>query len=169
MLKIVNIVCSGTIFQKFDLQQIEAPVYRYDHNKNRCGYLCFPKCKVLLFKSGKYQILGLTSVEDIKSTLKLVKKTLKPFIVPEKINLPRVINIVGLINTERKIPLIKLLEKNPQENIEYEPEQFPGLILRKMGCTALIFSNGKILLNGLTDIDDMKKISSELITMIDKL
>ena len=45
------------------------------------------------------------------------------------------------------------------ENIEYEPEQFPGLVYRihDPKIVALLFSSGKIILTGGKNIEDIKR------------
>jgi transcription initiation factor TFIID TATA-box-binding protein len=45
------------------------------------------------------------------------------------------------------------------ENIEYEPEQFPGLVYRidDPKIVALLFSSGKIILTGGKRIEDVKR------------
>jgi transcription initiation factor TFIID TATA-box-binding protein len=45
------------------------------------------------------------------------------------------------------------------ENIEYEPEQFPGLVYRVKDpkIVVLIFSSGKIILTGAKNLEDVKK------------
>jgi transcription initiation factor TFIID TATA-box-binding protein len=43
------------------------------------------------------------------------------------------------------------------ENIEYEPEQFPGLVyrIRDPKIVALLFSSGKIILTGGKNMEDI--------------
>jgi len=45
------------------------------------------------------------------------------------------------------------------ENIEYEPEQFPGLVYRIKDpkIVVLIFSSGKIILTGGRNLEDIRK------------
>ena len=57
----------------------------------------------------------------------------------------KIVNIVATASLERAIPLVKLAEALP--NTEYNPEQFPGLVMRIKDpkTSALIFSSGKIV------------------------
>ena len=66
-------------------------------------------------------------------------------------------NIVVSANFYERVPLEELLEVS--ENVEYEPEQFPGAIYRIEGMpmTALIFSSGKIICTGAKDMDMVKQ------------
>jgi transcription initiation factor TFIID TATA-box-binding protein len=67
----------------------------------------------------------------------------------------RVENIVASISLGIKVPLNKLLD----ENTEYEPEQFPGVVYRmdEPKAAALIFSSGKIVCTGCRSMSDLKK------------
>ena len=48
------------------------------------------------------------------------------------------------------------------EHIEYEPEQFPGLIYRGDAGIALLFSSGKVILAGFKDLSSMETFASRL-------
>ncbi len=49
-----------------------------------------------------------------------------------------------------EIPLSRLVVVLKTERVEYEPEQFPGLIYRGDAGTAFVFSSGKVILAGKT-------------------
>jgi transcription initiation factor TFIID TATA-box-binding protein len=68
----------------------------------------------------------------------------------------------------RYINLNKLVVTLNLENIEYEPEQFPGLVYRIKDprIVVLIFSSGKLILTGGRNMEDIKK---GLDVLIDKL
>ena len=61
-----------------------------------------------------------------------------------------------------KIPLLQLVVALRMEQVEYEPEQFPGLIYRGDTGTALIFSSGKVILAGFKDLNSMEAFVSGL-------
>jgi transcription initiation factor TFIID TATA-box-binding protein len=62
-------------------------------------------------------------------------------------------------NLGKYINLNKIVVTLNVENIEYEPEQFPGLVYRIKDpkIVVLIFSSGKIILTGGKNLDDVKK------------
>ena len=62
-------------------------------------------------------------------------------------------------NLGKYININKLSVTLNLENIEYEPEQFPGLVYRIKDprIVVLIFSSGKIILTGGKTLDDVKK------------
>ena len=67
------------------------------------------------------------------------------------------------------IPLIKLAET--LSNTEYNPEQFPGLVMRIKDpkTTALIFSSGNIVCTGAKSIKKVKESISKIIKNLAKI
>jgi len=78
-------------------------------------------------------------------------------------------NIVVSSSLEHDIPLIKLAEALP--NTEYNPEQFPGLVMRIKDpkTSALIFSSGKIVCTGAKSIGKVKLAVQAIIKNIEKI
>ncbi len=72
----------------------------------------------------------------------------------QKIN---VVNIVVSSDLKHPIPLEKMAAT--LSNTEYNPEQFPGLVLRikEPKTSSLIFSSGKIVCTGARCIEDVEK------------
>ena len=78
-------------------------------------------------------------------------------------------NIVASSSLEKDIPLIKLAEALP--NTEYNPEQFPGLVMRikEPKTSALIFSSGKIVCTGAKSMTKVKEAVQKIIQNIEKI
>src|SRR3990167_6273408 len=78
-------------------------------------------------------------------------------------------NIVASTSLEHDIPLIKLAETLP--NTEYNPEQFPGLVMRikEPKTSALIFSSGKIVCTGAKSMAKVKEAVKKIIQNIEKI
>ncbi len=57
-------------------------------------------------------------------------------------------NIVASANLKVELDLFNIAMEI--DNVEYEPEQFPGAIMRlkEIGTTLLLFKNGKIICSG---------------------
>jgi transcription initiation factor TFIID TATA-box-binding protein len=70
-----------------------------------------------------------------------------------------VTNVVCSYNLGKYINLNRVVITLNLENIEYEPEQFPGLVYRIKDpkIVALLFSSGKIILTGGTNLTDIKR------------
>jgi len=60
----------------------------------------------------------------------------------------KVENIVASANLQVELDLFNIAME--VDNVEYEPEQFPGAIMRlkDIGTTLLLFKNGKIICSG---------------------
>jgi len=78
-------------------------------------------------------------------------------------------NIVVSASLEHDIPLIKLAEALP--NTEYNPEQFPGLVMRikEPKTSALIFSSGKIVCTGAKSLIKVKLAVAAIIKHLEKV
>ena len=81
----------------------------------------------------------------------------------------KVQNIVATTSLEKAIPLVKLAETLP--NTEYNPEQFPGLVMRIKDpkTSALIFSSGKIVCTGAKSMKKVKESVTQIIENIEKI
>lgn len=66
-------------------------------------------------------------------------------------------NIVVSLTFNQKIPIDKLLNK--YLDIEFEPEQFPGLVykLQDPRCSFLIFESGKVICTGNRKMEDVER------------
>lgn len=72
-------------------------------------------------------------------------------------------NVVASASLNVPIKLEKLVSK--LEGIEYEPEQFPGLVMRlkEPKAAALVFSSGKIVCTGAKSPKDSKLVVSKIV------
>lgn len=80
-----------------------------------------------------------------------------------------VVNIVISSSLEKDIPLEKMAAT--LSNTEYNPEQFPGLVIRIKDpkTSALIFSSGKIVLTGARSMDEVEKSIEKIIKSLKKI
>jgi len=80
-----------------------------------------------------------------------------------------IVNIVVSSGLEKDIPLEKMAATLP--NTEYNPEQFPGLVLRIKDpkTSALIFSSGKIVCTGARTLADVDRSIKSIIKSLKKL
>src|SRR3989338_2722424 len=81
----------------------------------------------------------------------------------------RVVNIVVSTSLEHDVPLEKMASTLP--NTEYNPEQFPGLVLRIKDpkTTALVFSSGKVVCTGEKTMDEVSKSIGRIIKTLEKI
>jgi len=163
-LKIENIVASGAIAESIDLAAFTEKTENCDLNTKRFPGAVFhitdPKIACLIFSSGKIVITGARDETALAAGLAVVIKALKSAgIVPLDEPRVKVTNIVCSYNLGKYINLNKLTVTFNVENVEYEPEQFPGLVFRIADpkIVVLIFSSGKIILTGGKNLDDVKR------------
>jgi len=80
-----------------------------------------------------------------------------------------VVNIVVSTSLEHDIPLEKMAAT--LSNTEYNPEQFPGLVIRIKDpkTSALIFSSGKVVSTGAKTIEKVRESLKHIIKSLEKI
>jgi transcription initiation factor TFIID TATA-box-binding protein len=163
-LKIENIVASGVIADSIDLLEVSKKVKNCELNTKRFPGAVYriekPKIASLIFSSGKVVLTGIRDKQALTDGLNIIMKSLKSAGVKTHKE-PKVVitNIVCSYDIGKYINLNKVVITLNLENIEYEPEQFPGLVYRIKDpkIVALLFSSGKIILTGGKNLEDIKK------------
>lgn len=81
----------------------------------------------------------------------------------------KIVNLVVTTDLNHKLHLENIACTLP--NTEYNPEQFPGLVMRikEPKTSALLFSSGKVVCTGAKDIDSAKKSIQEIIDSLAKI
>ncbi|HWQ67969.1 MAG TPA: TATA-box-binding protein [Methanospirillum sp.] len=161
-LKIENIVASGSIADSIDLELISNKIENCELNKKRFPGAVFriqnPKIAILIFSSGKVVLTGVRNNDALKEGLDHIIMKMKEVGIT-CFDQPRVAitNMVCSYDLGSRINLNKVVMTLSLENIEYEPEQFPGLVYRIADpkIVVLIFSSGKIILTGGKNMEDV--------------
>jgi len=107
------------------------------------------------------------STKKKKAKKKVVKlKPVKPGKDAKEI---KVVNIVVSASLGQDIPLEKMAAT--LSNTEYNPEQFPGLVIRikEPKTSALIFSSGKIVCTGARSMDKVHESIKKIIKSLEKI
>lgn len=78
-------------------------------------------------------------------------------------------NIVATTSLDQDVPLVKLAETLP--NTEYNPEQFPGLVMRikEPKTSALVFSSGRIVCTGAKSMGKVRESINAIIKNVAKI
>ncbi len=81
----------------------------------------------------------------------------------------KVVNIVVSTSLQHDIPLEKMAAT--LSNTEYNPEQFPGLVIRikEPKTSALIFSSGKVVCTGARSMDKVEESIKKIIKSLEKI
>lgn len=161
--QITNIVSSVSLKTKIDLDLLAQKYQEVDHNVNNFPGVRIrfrkPKCTALLYENGEMIITGLKKSEFVPLIIKKVVERLKSndILVPEKPSY-RIVNMAVSGHLKKRIDLD--LASVVLERTIYEPEVFPGMVLRMDDphkCVFLCFSNGKFVVTGLTRKDQIKE------------
>ena len=78
-------------------------------------------------------------------------------------------NIVATTSLEKPIPLTKLARTQP--NTEYNPETFPGLVLRikEPKSAVLVFSSGNLVCTGTKSVAQVRKVITAVVKQLRKI
>lgn len=81
----------------------------------------------------------------------------------------QIVNIVVSTSLEHDIPLEKMAAT--LSNTEYNPEQFPGLVIRirEPKTSALIFSSGKVVCTGARTLEKVEESLQQIIKSLEKI
>lgn len=81
----------------------------------------------------------------------------------------KVQNIVATTSLGKPVSLTQLAKT--QSNTEYNPEQFPGLVLRikEPKSAVLVFSSGNLVCTGTKSVAQVKEVISQVIKQIGKI
>jgi transcription initiation factor TFIID TATA-box-binding protein len=152
-IKIQNVVASGTLNQKVDLNAIVKSSPSVEYRPEQFPGLVFrlkkPKTATLIFSSGKMVCTGARSVkESRRAIMKVVKELKKGGIIILRKPRVKAVNIVasaslgGNVDLEKTVVMLR--------KAMYEPEQFPGLIYRmdEPKVVILIFASGNLVCTG---------------------
>jgi transcription initiation factor TFIID TATA-box-binding protein len=97
------------------------------------------------------------------------KKTAKKSTKSKKDSEYKIQNIVATTSLEKPVPLTKLARTQP--NTEYNPETFPGLVLRikEPKSAVLVFSSGNLVCTGTKSLPQVRKVIDEVIKQLKKV
>ena len=175
-IKIQNIVASTTFAEKLDLdviaQSLENAEYEPEQFPGLVYRLSNPKTATLLFRSGAANCTGAKTIGDVRTTIKIISEKLEKIGVKVHKNPEIVIqNIVATSDIGGELNLSEVAVALGLDNVEYEPEQFPGLVyrLKEPKVALLLFGSGKIVCAGARTVEDVnlaaEKVSKELTSL----
>ena len=160
-LEIENVVASTGIEQELDLDQLADDLVGTDYEPDNFPGLIYriqkPKATVLIFRSGKMVCTGAASVDEAHQALTAIFEELQLLGI-DVANDPEIViqNMVASGEIGQRLNLIAIAIGFGLEDVEYEPEQFPGLVYRlpDANVVVLLFGSGKLVITGCTSIED---------------
>lgn len=157
-IEVQNVVGSGDLGRELDLTAVAMDLSGAEYNPEKMpGLLYRPphaEASVLLFESGKLMVMGATSSDGTRKTFRGCVGALRDLGVsvtdPSEIVIE---NIVARANFGDRLNLNAVALGFGLEWVEYEPEQFPGLVYRldAVDAVVLLFGSGKAVVTGATD------------------
>ena len=168
-LKIENVVASTKLSDSLDLVSLAAQIPGAEYNKKRFPGVVLrmqePKIAALVFGSGKVVLTGAKIIPSLAEGLAALVQLMKDLHIEINDNPTYSIqNIVTSADLGSRINLNKIAMSLTLDKIEYEPEQFPGLVYRldDPKVVVLLFGSGKLIITG-------GKVSEDAQRAVDKI
>jgi len=171
-----NVVASSAVDQELDLESVARDLPRSQYDPDQFPGLVYrtqePKASVLVFRSGKIVTTGATSKAEIREVLNQLYADLDDLGIdtPEEPS-PNVQNMVSSADIGEQLNLNAIAIGLGLEDIEYEPEQFPGLVYRldDPDVVVLLFGSGKLVITGATQPEDAPEAVSDVRSKLHEL
>jgi len=163
-IQVENVVASSDIGQELDLETLSEDLGATDYDPDNFPGVVYrmhdPKAAALIFRSGKVVCTGAKSVDDVTTALEYVFGELRELGVDVATSPDiEIQNIVSSGDLDHTLNLNAIAIGLGLEHIEYEPEQFPGLVYRldDPDVVALLFGSGKLVITGGKQLDDAEQ------------
>jgi len=160
-IRIENVVASSDLGQELALDQLSTDLLGAEYNPEDFPGIVYrlqePKSATLIFRSGKVVCTGAKSVDDVHEALEIVFDDLRALGIDVESNPTiEVQNIVSSASLKQSLNLNAIAIGLGLEQIEYEPEQFPGLVYRldDPDVVVLLFGSGKLVITGANESED---------------
>lgn len=158
MVCIANAVGSGDLGRELNLEQVgndlSVPYTEYNPENYHGLYIRVEEDGPLItvYRSGKYIISGSSSLRELHKTNNVFLKRLAELDGITEINKTgfSLQNLVCTADLKEDVNLNTLSIGLGLESVEYEPEQFPGLVYRpaEYPLVLLVFASGKVVITG---------------------
>ena len=157
-----NIIAYSKIANELDIEEIAEKLPEFNYNPDKFLGLTLklekPDVAVLILKNGKTVFTGSKKREDIENAFVTIMDKIEQIDIKLK-KTPTIViqNIIASIELKKELNLDLISKELSSENIEYKPEQFPGLVYKidKKGASLLIFNTGKIVFTGFLSIEEV--------------
>lgn len=162
-LSVVNVVGSGTVGVEIDLHAVASDLVvetRYEPDQHTGMHIRLDDgALITLYRTGSYHIVGVDSRQAMMTARDRFLELLDTLNIPvdntDSSDSFSIRNIVCTADLERTVNLNAVAIGIGLEHVEYEPEQFPGLVYRvpDPDAVVLIFGSGKLVITGVVDTD----------------
>lgn len=168
-----NVVASTGIGKEIELENLKDVIDGADYDPSQFPGLVYrtedPKAAMLLFRSGKVVCTGAKSIEEIHQSLWIFFEKLRN----AGIEIDRDVevhfqNLVASADLGYALNLDAVAIGLGLENIEYDPEIFPGLVgqIGNPNILFLLFGSGKVVITGATSSRNIQRGVSKLVSRL---
>ena len=175
--EVVNVVGSGSLGIEVDLYAVDADLgaeTNYDPDEHTGLHIRLESgALVTIYRTGSYHIVGVDSNEALTAARNEFLGLLGEIGLEAPVGEDpfSVRNLVATTDIGRSVNLNALSIGLGLEKVEYEPEQFPGLVYRpeEMSAVVLIFSSGKLVVTGIRSVEDAETARESVVSEIQHL
>ncbi len=172
-IEVQNMVAFVDLNTELDLERLafELPHSEYVPDRFPALVVKFkkPKISFLVFRNGKINCTGADQVDSIEQGVAKLAEQLRDLDIEiQKDPKIKVVNVVATVDLGLTMNLDEIALNI--ENVEYEPEQFPGLVYRpyQSKASVLVFTTGKLVIAGLKDRDQVRGVVDRLMERLTK-
>lgn len=156
-MRIENVVAAARLGGPWDIVTLSRRLQAADYRPDRFMGLIVhvPEGSALVFEDGQVVTTGSRGVEEALAQMEHVRELLaKAGAETSRVDGFQVRNMVVSVDLGSNIPLEQAALAFPDEDVEYEPEHFPGIVVRLADpqVTLLVFRSGKIVATGSGDM-----------------
>lgn len=160
-ISVENVVATTSIGRELNLDSVALDLDGGDYDLEQFPGLIYrtndPEAAALIFRSGKIVCTGADSVDAAHESIDIVFSEFSNLDIdmPDEPDVA-VQNIVSSGDLGTNLNLNAIAIGLGLEHVEYEPEQFPGLVYRLEDddVVLLLFGSGKVVITGGKDPDD---------------
>ena len=163
-INIENVVASASIADKLNIKDISNILDEAEYEPEQFPGVIYrlkePKVAILIFGSGKVVCTGAKSPDLARLAFELLTQRLEDagFAVNKNPEIT-VQNMVATWDTGHAFDLTAITLSFGLERIEYEPEQFPGVVFRldDPKIVMLFFTSGKVVCTGAKSVEELER------------
>ena len=163
-IKIENVVVSATIAEQLNIEVISNILDEAEYEPEQFPGVIYrlkePKVAILIFRSGKVVCTGAKSPDLAAVAFEVLTQRLADAGI-SVIKNPEITvqNMVATWDTGHAFDLTAITLSFGLDRIEYEPEQFPGVVFRLEDpmIVMLFFGSGKVVCTGAKSVEELNR------------
>ena len=170
-LTVSNVVAIGKLSAPLDLELLHKNLPGSEKSTSHWLKYRMPEDNryVAFYQSGKFLLTGKDVLEKKDNLCKEILISLRNAGFSHTLEEFVVTNLVCNFKIVLNQNLEKIYINLDSDKVEYEPEQFPGLIYKDFGVTFLLFSTGSMVITGAKTLQMAEEATQDFIDLLNKL